>query len=68
MIISVSDKCIQADHYLMEEIMYRKIFTEANGTHPSQQEWTCPYCNRTGKGLSNASRHHFDNCKLKEKE
>lgn len=39
-----------------------------NGTHPSQQEWTCPYCNRTGKGLSNASRHHFDNCKLKEKK
>lgn len=39
-----------------------------NGTHPSHQLWICPHCNRTGKGLSNASRHHFDNCKMKEKE
>jgi len=39
-----------------------------NGTHPTQYIWTCPHCNRTGKGASNAKRHHFDNCKLKDKK
>lgn len=39
-----------------------------NGTHPSQQEWTCPHCMRNGKGMSNAKRHHFDNCKILRKD
>jgi hypothetical protein len=38
-----------------------------NGTHPSQQKWQCPHCNKEGVGLSNASRWHFDNCKMKDK-
>lgn len=36
-----------------------------NGTHPSQQKWTCPHCSKEGKGMSNAKRYHFDNCKNK---
>ena len=39
-----------------------------NGTHPSQQKWVCPHCMRSGKGMSNAKRHHFDNCKILQKD
>ena len=39
-----------------------------NGTHPSQQKWVCPHCMRSGKGMSNAKRHHFDNCKTLQKD
>lgn len=39
-----------------------------NGTHPSQQEWICPHCMRNGKGMGNAKRHHFDNCKTLRKD
>jgi len=31
----------------------------------SPPEWICPYCNKIGKGDSNKTRWHFDNCKLK---
>ena len=36
------------------------------GTHTTQQEWTCPHCNISGKGNSNASRWHFNNCKQRK--
>lgn len=39
-----------------------------NGTHnflgansPSQQKWTCPHCNKSGKGKGNFTRYH-GNC------
>lgn len=35
------------------------------GRHPSQKEYTCPYCGITGKG-GVMNRWHFDNCKYKE--
>ena len=35
------------------------------GRHASQQEYTCPHCNKVGKG-GGMKRYHFDNCKLKE--
>lgn len=28
-------------------------------------EYTCPHCNKTGKGASNMQRWHFENCKYK---
>lgn len=41
-----------------------------NGTHnflgensPTQLLWSCPHCNRSGKGKSNYVRYHGDNCK-----
>lgn len=34
-----------------------------NGSHPSQLKFICPHCGVTGKGISNAKRWHFDNCK-----
>lgn len=37
-----------------------------NGTHSSQKEWVCPYCNVAGKGSTNAKRWHFDKCKNKQ--
>jgi hypothetical protein len=33
------------------------------GTYVSQTQWICEYCNRSGKGLSNYTRWHGDNCK-----
>jgi len=42
-----------------------------NGTHhfvinnPGKLEWTCPHCKKSGKGKSNLTRHHGDNCKFK---
>lgn len=35
-----------------------------DGSHPSQQKWTCPHCNKSGKGKGNYTRHHGNNCKL----
>jgi hypothetical protein len=37
-----------------------------SGTHPSQKEFTCPHCNKTGKGIANGNRWHFDNCKQRK--
>lgn len=41
------------------------------GTHhllgpdsPTQKQWSCIHCGKCGKGLSNFSRWHGDNCKL----
>ena len=34
----------------------------SNGTHASQQVWTCEKCNKTGKNSVNYSRYHGDNC------
>lgn len=39
----------------------RKI-TLANGTHSSQQTWTCEKCNKTGKHMVNYRRYHGANC------
>jgi len=39
-----------------------------NGTHPSQKCWTCSYCGTSGKGASNFTRCHGDNCKMKGKK
>lgn len=33
------------------------------GLHQSQQKWTCPHCNKSGKGKSNFTRYHGDKCK-----
>jgi hypothetical protein len=44
----------------------------AEGTHnftgpnsPSQQQWTCNHCGKSGKGKGNFTKHHGDNCKHK---
>lgn len=29
-------------------------------------EWTCPHCAKVGKGLTNKTRWHFDQCKYKD--
>lgn len=31
--------------------------TLAAGTHPSQKQWKCTYCNKEGKGASNHTQH-----------
>jgi hypothetical protein len=36
----------------------------AAGTHPNQQYWTCPYCNKSSKGSGNYYRWHGNKCKL----
>lgn len=39
----------------------------AAGTHNflNSPTYTCPHCNKTGKGTANMKRWHFDKCKLK---
>jgi hypothetical protein len=34
----------------------------SNGTHASQQSWTCEKCGKSGKNSVNYSRYHGDNC------
>jgi len=34
-------------------------------THPTQKHWCCEHCNKEGKGESNYSRWHGDNCRFK---
>lgn len=34
-----------------------------SGNHMTQTLWTCSYCGKIGKGLSNLQRWHGDNCK-----
>ena len=34
-----------------------------NGTHNSQKIYTCPHCNKIGKGIL-MKKWHFENCKL----
>ena len=33
----------------------------------TKPEYTCPHCNKTGKGASNMQRWHFNNCKVIKK-
>lgn len=45
----------------------QKITTQkriTNGTHNCLIIYTCPYCNKNGKGPV-MLRHHFENCKIK---
>ena len=35
------------------------------GKHPTQYNWTCPHCNKSGQGKSLYTRWHGDNCKGK---
>jgi hypothetical protein len=44
----------------------RNIAMLQEGTHPSQKEFTCPHCGKTGKGIANANRWHFNNCKQRK--
>lgn len=34
-----------------------------DGTHHFQQPWTCPHCDKSGKGIGLFERWHGDNCK-----
>jgi hypothetical protein len=50
----------------------RAIKRLANGTHnftgenaPSQFQWTCEHCGKTGKGKGNFTKNHGNNCKHK---
>lgn len=35
----------------------------ASGTHPSQVQWSCEHCGKSGKNKTNYIRYHGDNCK-----
>lgn len=40
------------------------LYQLETGSHSSQIEWSCPHCNKSGKGSTNYKRWHGDNCKL----
>lgn len=37
------------------------------GIHPSQKQWACEHCGKSGNGVTNYIRWHGDNCKNKNK-
>jgi hypothetical protein len=51
-------------HPFQEKDSLRKLYKNSieQGTHPTCQIWTCNNCGKTGKGKSNYSRWHGDNC------
>lgn len=59
--------------FLNKEMARTRAFKRlTDGTHnftgnnaPSQFQWTCEYCGKTGKGKGNFTKHHGDNCKHK---
>lgn len=53
-------------HFLdREAAILRNKRLLAEGRHHSQVKWKCPHCGREGKGKSNYTRYHGDNCDLK---
>ena len=59
-------------HFCDPDWQRNNVLTQLkNGTHnflgpnsPSQVQWTCPHCNKTGKGKGNYTKHHGDKCKM----
>lgn len=54
------------DHHLKGKEPWNKGKTglqKAWNKEKSLAPWTCPHCNKTGKGMSNKIRWHFDKCK-----
>jgi HNH endonuclease len=58
-----NDRILAGTHNFTGSTM-NKVMLE-NGTHPSQLQWTCPHCDKSGKGKSNYKNYHGDNCKKK---
>lgn len=57
-----SRKLIEAGtHNLLGPASNQKMLDA--GTHPSQHKWTCNHCNKSGRGKSNFTMYHGDNCK-----
>ena len=48
-------------HHLLGNTLARELIEQ--GRSPTQKEWICSHCNIAGKGLSNYSRWHGDNCR-----
>jgi hypothetical protein len=60
---SNNDRILAGTHNFTGSSMNRTMLE--NGTHPSQLQWTCPHCDKSGKGKSNYKNYHGDNCKKK---
>ena len=54
------DRVTNRTHNWLGGELQRKQIEE--GTHPTQQEWKCEYCDKVGKGRSNYHRYHGMNC------
>lgn len=53
-------------HFFGGEVQRKNNLTRlAAGTHPSQIEWTCEHCGKSGKNKANYNRYHGDICKNK---
>lgn len=56
------DRVTKGTHnFLGSELQKKRV---ENGTHPSQFQWTCEVCNKSGKGKGIFTRFHGNNCKL----
>lgn len=55
-------------HFFGGDIQRNNNFTRLiNGTHPSQIEWTCERCDKSGRGKTNYVRYHGAACKISKK-
>ena len=43
----------------------RNLKRLADGKDPSQVHWTCPHCNKSGRGTGAYAKWHGDNCRTK---
>ena len=60
--ISNQNRINNKTHHLLGSNSNKQMLL--NGTHPSQKEWECEHCFKTGKGSTNYNRFHGNNCKL----
>ena len=60
-----SDRVLSGTHNFLGGNIQREMNrrTLENGTHPSQKQWGCEHCGRTGKGAGNYTKHHGPACK-----
>jgi hypothetical protein len=53
-------------HHLLGNTLARELIEQ--GRSPTQKKWSCTHCNIAGKGLSNYSRWHGDNCRARKSD
>jgi hypothetical protein len=58
---NASDKVKNKTHHFLGEAVTTRQLN--NGTHPSQQEWTCEICGKIGKHRAAYTRFHGEKCR-----
>ena len=68
----VYNQLIKGTHPFLQKDFQKRVQEKRikSGTHnflkptqSTQYQWTCPHCNKTGRGKGNYTKHHGTNCK-----